>query len=212
MPRQESQTNPTGGGSVEAPPHNLGDLLQRIAEVASDREDVYLATIMEALGTRSFGPVVLLVGLVMVSPLSGIPGLPTTMAIGLLLISMQLMFGRESFWLPGWLMNRHLSSGRVQRTVRWLDRPARFIDWWLRPRFCVLASNGGAMLIAGICTVLALIMPVLELVPFSTTAVGIAVVAFGLALVALDGLFVLMGLAYLLIVAGLAVTGFTVGG
>lgn len=212
MPRQEIQQSPTGDQATRLAPHNLGDLLQRIGDVASERDEVYLATIMEALGTRSFGPVVLLVGVVMVSPLSGIPGLPTVLALGLLLISMQLLFGRDTFWLPGWLMNRHLPSGRVLSAVRWLDRPARFIDWWLRPRLCRLASNGGAMVVAAICTVIALVTPVLELVPFSTTAVGVAVAAFGLALVALDGLFVLMGLAYLFMVGGLAVTGFTVGG
>lgn len=210
MPQQE---NALARAQEEAslPPRSLGDLLQRIADVASERDEVYFATIMAALGTRSFGPVVLLIGVILVSPLSGIPGLPTTMAAGLLLVSLQLVLGRKSFWLPRFLLNRHIPSRRLQRGLRWLDRPARFIDWWLRPRFSVLASNGGAVAIAAICILLALIMPVLELVPFSTTAVGVAVAAFGLALVALDGLFVLMGVFYLLLVATLAVSGFTAG-
>jgi len=210
MPQQENRPIPRQG-EVSIPPRSLGDLLQRIATVASERDKVYFATIMNALGTRSFGPVVLLIGVILVSPLSGIPGLPTTMAAGLLLVSLQLVVGRDSFWLPRWLMNRHVRSDRLLRGLHWLDRPARFIDWWLRPRFSVLASNGGAVAIAAICILLALIMPLLELVPFSTTAVGIAVAAFGLALVALDGLFMLMGLSYLLIVAALAVSGLTAG-
>ena len=210
MPQQEHPLM-RSQGDTSLPPRNLGDLLQRIAQVAADRDQVYFATIMEALGTRSFGPVVLLIGVILVSPLSGIPGLPTTMAAGLLLISLQLVLGRDAFWLPRWLMNRHIPAAKLQKGLRWLDRPARFVDWWLRPRFCVLASNGGAVGIAAICIVLALIMPVLELVPFSTTAVGVAVAAFGLALVALDGLFVLMGLTYLLVVAALAVSGIAAG-
>lgn len=210
MPQQDNAPTRTQG-ETSLPPRSLGDLLQRIAEVASDRDEVYFATIMSALGTRSFGPVVLLIGVILVSPLSGIPGLPTTMAVGLLLVSLQLVLGRDSFWLPRFLMNRHIPSNRLQKTLRWLDRPARFIDWWLRPRFCVLASNGGAVAIAAICILLALIMPLLELVPFSTTAVGVAVAAFGLALVALDGLFVLMGVFYLLLVSALAVSGFAAG-
>lgn len=207
---EKRPVRPQDAGEI-LPPRSLGDLLQRIADAAAERDRVYFATIMEALGTRSFGPVVLLIGVILVSPLSGIPGLPTTMAAGLLLVSLQLVMGREAFWLPRWLMNRHIPSARLQRTLRWLDRPARLVDWWIRPRFSVLASDGGAVAIAAICIVLALFMPVLELVPFSTTAVGVAVAAFGLALVALDGLFVLMGVAYLLIVATLAVGGFTYG-
>ena len=210
MPQQEHPLmEPRGGKSL--PPRNLGDLLQRIAEVASERDDVYFGTIMEALGTRSFGPVVLLIGVILVTPLSGIPGLPTTMAAGLLLVSLQLVVGRDSFWLPRWLTSRHIPASTLQKGLRWLERPARFVDWWLRPRFSVLASDSGAVGIAAVCILLALIMPVLELVPFSTTAVGVALVAFGLALVSLDGLFVLMGAFYLVLVGGLAATGVAAG-
>ncbi|HER34735.1 MAG: exopolysaccharide biosynthesis protein [Halothiobacillaceae bacterium] len=193
------------------PPRNLGDLLQRIADIADERDEVYFATIMAALGTRSFGPVVLMIGVILVSPLSGIPGLPTTMAVVLLLVSVQLLMKREVFWLPRWLMRRHVSSHRLLKGLRWLDRPARFVDWWLQPRLCPLISDRGAVAIAVICVILSLGMPVLELVPFSTSAVGVAVSAFGLALVSLDGLFVLMGMLYLLVLAGLAVSGFAAG-
>ncbi|MFP4251147.1 MAG: exopolysaccharide biosynthesis protein [Guyparkeria sp.] len=209
MPRDDDRTQPGRLVTIGQPPRNLGDLLQRIAQVASERDEVYLGTIMDALGTRSFGPVLLLIGVILVSPLSGLPGMPTTMGVGLVLISLQLVMGRDVFWLPRWLLDRHISSARLRRALAWLDRPARFIDWWLRPRLSLLASNGGALLIAAICLVLGLAMPVMELVPFSATAAGLAVVAFGLALVALDGLFVLFGVFYLLTVASLAVGGLT---
>ncbi|MFO7807864.1 exopolysaccharide biosynthesis protein [Guyparkeria sp.] len=207
MPQDEERPQPGQPLAVNDAPRNLGELLQRIAQVAADRDDVYLATIMDALGTRSFGPVLLLIGVILVSPLSGLPGMPTTMGVGLALISLQLILGREAFWLPRWLLDRHVSSGRLQGTLQWLDRPARFIDWWLRPRLPMLASDSGAVFIAIICLLLAFAMPVMELVPFSATAAGLAVVAFGLALVAIDGLFVLLGVLYLLTVASLAITG-----
>lgn len=207
MPQDEERSQPDQPLAVNEAPRNLGDLLQRISQVAADRDDVYLVTIMEALGTRSFGPVLLLIGVILVSPLSGLPGMPTTMGVGLALISLQLLLGREAFWLPRWLLNRYVPSDRLQRALQWLDRPARFIDWWLRPRLPMLASNSGAMFIAVICLLLALAMPMMELVPFSATAAGLAVVAFGLALVAIDGLFVLLGVLYLMTVASLAITG-----
>ncbi len=207
MPQDEERSQPDQALAVNEAPRNLGDLLQRISQVAADRDDVYLVTIMEALGTRSFGPVLLLIGVILVSPLSGLPGMPTTMGVGLALISLQLLLGREAFWLPRWLLNRYVPSDRLQRALQWLDRPARFIDWWLRPRLPMLASNSGAMFIAVICLLLALAMPMMELVPFSATAAGLAVVAFGLALVAIDGLFVLLGVLYLMTVASLAITG-----
>lgn len=207
MPQDDNRSEPDQARAINGVPRNLGDLLQRIAQVASDRDRVSLSAIMDALGTRSFGPVLLLIGVILVSPLSGMPGMPTTMGLGLALISLQLLMGREAFWLPGWLLNRHVSSNRLQKALQWLDRPARFIDWWLRPRLSILASQGGAIVIAIVCLLLALAMPMMEVVPFSATAAGLAVVAFGLALVAVDGLFVLLGLLYLLAVGTLAVSG-----
>ncbi len=192
---------------VSGEPRSLGDLLQRIAEVASTRERVHLGTIMQAVGTRSFGPVLLLIGVILVSSLSGIPGMPTTMGVLLFLLSMQLLVGRQSFWMPGWLLRRSVPSGRLQRALRWLERPSRVIDWWLRPRLLYLASSNGAVGVAAVCALLALAMPLMEVVPFSATAAGVAIVMFGLALVAFDGVFVLIGLTYLMTVASLAIAG-----
>ncbi len=207
MPQDNSRENQGSTVTVSGQPRSLGDLLQRIAEVASTRERVRLGIIMQAVGTRSFGPVLLLIGVILVSPLSGLPGMPTTMGVLLFLISIQLLFGRHSFWMPAWLLSRSVPSDKLQRALRWLERPARFIDWWLRPRLSYLASSGGAVGVAALCTLLALVMPLMEVVPFSATAAGVAIVTFGLALVAFDGLFVLIGFAYLMTVGSLAIAG-----
>lgn len=207
MPQDDRQGDRGTTVTVSGQPRSLGDLLQRIAEVASTREQVRLSAIMQAVGTRSFGPVLLLIGVILVSPLSGIPGMPTTMGVLLFLTSIQLLVGRQSFWMPDWLLRRSVPSGKLQRALRWLERPARFIDSWLRPRLLYLASSGGAVGVAAICSLLALAMPLMEVVPFSATAAGAAIVTFGLALVALDGLFVLIGAAYLMTVASLAIAG-----
>ena len=41
---------------------NLEELLDQIAEVAGDREQIALNTIVEAVGRRSFGPLLLMAG------------------------------------------------------------------------------------------------------------------------------------------------------
>ncbi|MFO7582974.1 exopolysaccharide biosynthesis protein [Guyparkeria sp.] len=190
-------------------PRNLGQLLARIASVAAGSERVYLSSIIDALGTRSFGPFLLLIGVLLVSPISGIPGMPTTMGIALLLTSLQMLFGRKSFWLPRWLLARYVASDRLVKALGWLHRPARYVDWFLRPRLTFLVANGGAVGIAVICSVLALMMPLMEVVPFSATAAGLSVVLFGLAMVAFDGVFVVLAVTYLAAVGGLALAGLT---
>ncbi len=188
-------------------PHNLCELLTRIAAVSTGAERVYFASIIDALGTRSFGPFLLLIGVILFSPLSGIPGVPTTMGVVLLLTSLQLLFGRRSIWLPRWLLDRSLAGDRVARAVRWLQRPARYVDWFLRPRLTFFVMNGGTVVVAVICSTLALMMPMMEVVPFSATAAGLAVALFGLALVSFDGLFAVLAVLYLSLVGTLALGG-----
>lgn len=188
-------------------PRSVGDLLFLIGEVAREQEQIEFKTLIQAVGARSYGPFLLLIGLILASPLSGVPGLATLVGITLLISSFQVLLGRGDIWLPGWLLGRTISSEHVVRSMRWVERPAQMVDWWLRPRLTVLVTNGGAVLIALVCMVLALVMPLMEFVPFSVTAIGLALILFGLGLVAADGLLVLLGVTYLTSLSTLTLTG-----
>src|SRR5690606_6693656 len=79
-------------------------MLEHIAGAAHEHERVSLGLVVETIGSRSFGPLLLMVGVVLASPLSGIPGMPTMMSLMVLLIAVQLLFGGKNFWLPHWLL------------------------------------------------------------------------------------------------------------
>ena len=55
----------------ESPVANLEQLLKRLGQVAQDRERVTLGTILHAVGRRSFAPLLLIAGLIALSPLEG---------------------------------------------------------------------------------------------------------------------------------------------
>jgi len=171
---------------------NLEEMLERIGEPADSEERVTFGSIVESVGRRSFGPLLLLVGVVLTSPLSGMPGMPTTMGALVLLIAGQLLMKRENFWLPKWMLKRSLERSKVLKAIRWLRSPARFIDRLLRPRLPLFIQGFGTYLIAMVCALLALGMPVMELVPFSATGAGVALTVFGLALISGDGLLALV--------------------
>ncbi|MDW7772118.1 MAG: exopolysaccharide biosynthesis protein [Desulfobulbaceae bacterium] len=162
-------------------------MLDQIGRAAGDQDKVTVGEILDAVGSRSFCPLLLLAGIIMASPLSGIPGMPTIMAVFVLLIAVQLLIGRKHSWLPNWLLNRSITSTKLAKALAWLEPPARFIDRRLRPRLTFLVHSAGAYVIAVICIALAAGMPFMELVPFSATTAGLALVAFGLSLVAHDG-------------------------
>ena len=72
---------------------------------------------------------------------------------------------------------------------------ACFTDRFIRPRLTLLVRGPAQYPIALTCLAIAAAMPVMELIPFSSSAAGIVLLAFGLALVAYDGMLAL--LAYL---------------
>ncbi len=176
---------------------DLRQLLDRIGNAAGDSDRVSLYAIVEELGSRSFGPLLLLAGLVTLVPIIGdIPGVPTLMAIIVLLIAVQLLVGRRRLWLPRWLLDRSVARGKVDTALSWMQRPARFVDRLLRPRLSVFVNGPGVYAIALVCIVIAAATPPMEFVPFSANGAGIALTAFGLALIARDGLMALLAFVF----------------
>jgi hypothetical protein len=186
----ESRSETTAKGADESIT-DLEQLLDRIDIASREGSKITLEAVIEALGRRSFGPLLLLAGLITLSPIGDIPGTPTLMAFLVLLVAGQLIGRRRSFWFPGWLLRRSISERKMATALKWLRPPARFIDRFLKPRMAYFTGNLGLYGIAFICIVIALAMPPMEFVPFSATGAGLALTAFDLALIAHDGLLAL---------------------
>ncbi|GGY86079.1 exopolysaccharide biosynthesis protein [Marinobacter zhanjiangensis] len=174
---------------------DLDAVLERIRATDGDGTDVSVRDILTAAGTRTFGPVVVVAGLVVLAPLIGdIPGVPTLMSMLVLLTVGQLLFRRRHLWLPRWLSERKVPRDKLHTGARWLHKPARFLDRFTRPRLTVLMDGGGNLLLALACLLVALAMPLMEVVPFSANGGGLALMAFGLAMIARDGVVAIIAL------------------
>lgn len=182
---------------------NLEQLIDQLDQAAQGKDEVSIGMIVDAVGSRSFGPLLLVAGLITLAPLVGdVPGVPTLMALLVLLIAIQLLFGRRQFWFPQWFLERSVARDKFAKGLAWMRKPARFIDKFLRTRLVYLTHGPGRYFIALTCTVIAAAMPPMEVVPFSANGAGIALTAFGLALIARDGL---------LAVIAFTVTALTIG-
>lgn len=161
---------------------------------------------MDEVGRRSFGPLLLLAGLLMAAPVIGdIPGVPVILGIFVVLVSAQVLFGRDHFWLPQWLLKRSVKAGKMKKTAqKWLRKPARFIDRFLKRRLTFLVNGWGGRAVAIGASLMAISTPVAEFIPFSANGVGASIALFGLGLIAHDGLMVLFGWAVLALTVGLA--------
>jgi len=184
------------GDKNNEPPKTVSGLLDRFEEAAEEKEEISVDDLMDAVGRRSFGPLLLLAGIVMSAPgISDIPSVPTMVGLFILIISSQILFGRDQFWLPGWLLRRSISRKTLMKVAgnKWLRRAATMIDKFVTERLEIFAGPKANYGVAAVCTLLAIVSPVTELVPLSGMGVGAAIVAFGVSLIARDGLMALIG-------------------
>lgn len=174
---------------------SLEGLLDRIRDTDGDGRRVTVREILDAAGTRSFGPVAVVAGLVVLAPLIGdLPGVPTLMGMLVILTVGQRLFRRDYIWLPGWLSQRRVPRDKLHKGLAWMRKPARFLDRFTGPRLTWLMTGGGNLLLALACLVVALALPLMEFVPFSANGGGLALMAFGLAMIARDGVVAVLAL------------------
>lgn len=149
----------------------------------------------EAFGSRSHGPFLLVPALIEVSPIGGIPGLPTALAATIALFAAQLVIGRKHLWLPGFIARRKFKADKVRKGADKLRGVARFLDRWFHGRLPAL-TKGPFVRAAGVVVILlCLTVPPLELLPFASTAPMAAIAAFGLAMMVRDGVLMLAAFA-----------------
>ena len=184
-------------------PEAMAEVIEEIHDAVEESGDTHVGDLLDAMGKTSFIPVLMVPALAVVSPLSGVPGFSSAAGLAIALVSAQLLIGREQLWLPRWLTERRITSRWLERATRSLWRPARWFDSHTKPRLSFLAAPPFDRVIYLFCTLCGLVMPFMELLPFTSSLMAFAVVMMALALLVGDGLFALVG--YSLI--GLLVTG-----
>lgn len=181
----------------DADAQSLSFIVEQMTSAGDEEaKQVTVADILGVIGQRSFGAMLLVPGLIVLSPISGIPGVPTMGALAVVLIVGQMLIGKRCFWVPEVLRRRRISRVRMVQARRFLLPMARFVDRLVWPRLSFLTRGPFAYLIALTCLAIALIMPPLEAILFANVVTSAAISAFGLALVAHDG--VLAAIAFAL--------------
>ncbi len=186
-----------GRGWRAAP--SLRAMLDRLECLARRTERVSVQQMLNAIGRSSFAPLLLVPGLIVLSPVGGMPGVPTAVALLVGIAAVQILMGRCRFWLPEWLLRRSVKGSFITRAIRFMRPLARASEVCCRSRMRWMTGTIGAKAIAALCLVICIAMPPLELVPLANTANGGALALFGLALTTRDG--ILTALALLLSVA-----------
>ncbi len=174
-------------------PESFSDLLNTVANL-SENDPVCVAEILGTLGSRAYGPMLLLTSLLELFPFIGaIPGMYILVAMIVILLSMQIFVGRPRPWLPRRFREYSFSQKRLAQFVKHLKPWAARIDRLIRPRMTFLLRAPIVQLIALICIVLAILFFPFALIPSSEKVLVAPVFVFGLALTANDGLLAIVG-------------------
>ena len=181
--------------------HPVRDVVARLEEMMQE-DHVTLGDLISAFGPASFVPALMVPALLVVSPLSGVPFFSSLCGLTIALIALQMLVAREHLWLPAVLMRRRVGAARLRRTMASIHRVADWLDRNSRDRLRLLVHPPGIALPQGLAALCGAMMPFLELLPFSSSILGMAVLMFSVSFLARDGLWVIAGCAWI----GLAAT------
>lgn len=168
-------------------------VLDDAREIAEQQDEADLKSLLEAFGDRSFGPVILLLSLIAMSPIGGIPLVPSIIGVTIILFSVQLLLGRNHPWMPSALHSLGISSDKLDT---FLDKNGKYIksvDQIFEPRLEALTSKPAKLFCAILVTVLAGLMVPLEIIPFAVAIPALAIATLSAALMARDGLIMALG-------------------
>ncbi|APE27582.1 exopolysaccharide biosynthesis protein [Aurantiacibacter gangjinensis] len=184
-------------------PQKVGDILDRLEELAKDQDDVTVGRIVNTFGPRTFGPAIMLPAMLEITPLGAVPGMPTVLAVIILLVAAQKMLGRTCLWLPGIITNRTIGDETLAKSTSKLRGIAGWLDRHFHRRWMFMTQTPFSQIAAGIVVLLCLIVPFLEVLPFASSVPMIAIAGFGLAVLVRDGVLMAFALAISLVLAGL---------
>jgi hypothetical protein len=165
-------------------------LSQRLAQIAESNgaDRIRFSELARQLQSRVWGGLLVIFAAINVIPLP--PGTNTFIAIPLVLVSAQMLFGRASPWFPARIDRRGVTRAELQKLIAKMGWFEQRVERVFRPRLGELTGPAATRLIGLVCMVLSVIagLPILMI----HNAPAVAIVLFGLALIYRDGVLVIV--------------------
>lgn len=166
--------------------------LSAIVQSLEGREEFSIGTIVDELGERAFGALMFIFAVPNIFPTP--PGTSAILGLPLVILTFQLMVGRQTLWLPDAIRRRRIDPGLISSFVRRaLPTLVRF-EKILKPRFSFIVLSNLAERVIGLVSFLlaiVLFMPI----PFGNILPAAAIALLALGLAERDGLAATMGYA-----------------
>jgi hypothetical protein len=181
--------------------------LDNLTRSVADR--VTMGELVDRLGGRAFGLLILVLAIPNAVGLGTLPGLSTVFGVPQLLIALQRTAGRDHPWLPRRLRARSVARADLERVIGKTRKYLHKIERVLRPRWPAFTSPIATRLVAAVVALLAALISLP--LPFANQPPAIAITVLAVGMIAGDGLVVALGLFVSLVAVALA-AGIVVGG
>ena len=154
-------------------------------------DKVSFGQMLDALGERGFGLLLMLFAIPNLLPFPGVPGVSFVTGMAILFISLQLILTKNEPTFPDWVSRKSFSRAQLSKFIvktnpllRWLEKP-------IRPRLSPMVVGVGERMIGvvGVIHALTLALPI----PMGNLPQAVALILLALALIELDGLMAILG-------------------
>jgi hypothetical protein len=169
------------------------DTLLKLANYKNLTDELTYQNILQALGERAFGIVLLFFALPSALPFSSIPGVAVIFSVPILLFSFQMIFSRKTLWLPKIIANRTIHQETIAKVIHAAIPYLIKMEYFLKPRWAFMNCrfmeiiNGSVIF----CLAILLMLPI----PLSNFIFAGLIIIFSLGLIEKDGIFILLGYA-----------------
>lgn len=167
------------------------DTLLKLANHKELEGQLTYQNILEVLGERAFGIVLLFFALPSALPFSTVPGVSFVFSVPIALFACQMIFARKTLWLPKIIAKRTIHQKTISKVIHTTLPYLTKIEYFLKPRW-VFMTYRLMEIINGItifCLAIFLMLPI----PLSNFIFALLLIIFSLGLIEKDGVLLIVG-------------------
>lgn len=180
-------------------PDTVVTIVDTLDDLTDGQQTVTFGEVVDTIGARGFGPLLLGLAVLLVLPFGMIPGVGGAIGLIMALIGIQIMRGRRGLWLPRAIRQRRFAARHLHRACTFLRPRMEWLRRRVQPRLTFLAQGPVSLrIIATVLILTGLSMTVLGAIPILPPLMGIPVLFFALGLTTRDGAAVALGYLLLL--------------
>lgn len=190
------------GGTPEVLPDThlskeLLDLLEKL-----DGRDCTIGELMELIGDRGFGLMLLVLALPAALPIPA-PGYATPFGVLMVVLGAQMIMGRSSPYIPEFFAKRTVKHGVLRFSIQNGHVPLKVVEFLIRPRLRKLTHNRAFRSAIGLIIVMMACFMSLP-IPLTNTAPSFVIFVMAAGLLKEDGLLLLAGILLAPVAASIA--------